>query len=149
MHNAHVNGHRALAFAGNLRDAEPGLPKTVPANTVLQVRLAEPHDARGVLSFAVRRPGAALHALLRDTRRTELHASPTPVTDQSSGRRSTNRRLRRHRRSAHPGLGVVSVVVNRRFHVPTSALPCPPPRNESAAEHDRYSGIYPVGWSTR
>lgn len=38
----------------NLRDAESRLPKAVPANTVLQVRLAEPHDEGGVLPFAVR-----------------------------------------------------------------------------------------------
>lgn len=56
---------------GNLRHTESRLPKAVPANTLLQMRFVEPHDARGILPFAVRRPGAAaLHALLRDTRST-------------------------------------------------------------------------------
>lgn len=125
-----------LLTAGNLRHAESRLPKAVPANTVLQVRLAEPHDARGVLPFAVRRPGAAaLHALLRHPRRTELSASPPPVPDQA-GRGCADRRRhrhRRHRQSAHLGLGVVPVVVDPFAR---ATVPRQPPRPRASRFDD-------------
>lgn len=41
---------------GHLRHPQPGLPAALPANPLLPVRLTEPHDARGVLPVAVRRP---------------------------------------------------------------------------------------------
>jgi hypothetical protein len=97
---------RLVIDSGDLRHAESRLPKAVPANTVLQVWLAEPHDARGILPFAVRRPGAAaLHTLLRDTRRAEHRAAP-PVADQ------TGRHADRHRfQSTDVGVRVVPLVV--------------------------------------
>lgn len=40
----------------HLRYSQPGFPETVPANTLLPVRLSESHDARRVLPIAIRRP---------------------------------------------------------------------------------------------
>jgi len=78
--------------AGDLRDAKPGLPPPVPADTVLQVWLAEPHDARRVLLLAVRRSGAAaLHALLRHTGRGQLFAVP-PLLRPAGRRHADSRR---------------------------------------------------------
>lgn len=92
--------------SGDLRHAESRLPKAVPANTVLQVRLAEPHDARGILPFAVRRPGAAaLHTLLRDTRRAEHRASPS--VPYQAGRHADHRF-----QSTDVGVGVVPLVTH-------------------------------------
>lgn len=92
--------------SGDLRHAESRLPKAVPANTVLQVRLAEPHDARGILPFAVRRPGAAaLHTLLRDTRRAQHRAAPS-VPDQT-GRHADHRF-----QSTDVGVGIVPLVTH-------------------------------------
>jgi len=93
--------------SGNLRDAESRLPKAVPANTVLQVWLAESHDARGILPLTVRWPGAtALHTLLRDTRRPKHRATPS-IPDQT-GRHADHRF-----QPADPGVRVVPLVVTR------------------------------------
>lgn len=98
---------------GDLRDAEPRLPEAVPADTVLQVRLAKPHDARRVLPLAVRRPGApALHALLRDTRRNELSAAP-PVADETGRHPDSSGDGHRRRQPTGGGVRVVSLVSPR------------------------------------
>lgn len=99
-----------LSAAGDLRHAESRLPKAVPANIVLQVRLAEPHDAGGILPFAVRWSGAAaLDALLRDTRRTR-HGATSSVTDQTGRRADHDRGRCRDQPTYNHGVRIVSLV---------------------------------------
>lgn len=56
----------------HLRHAQPGLQAALPADPVLPLRLAQPHDARGVLPVTVRRPGAGAKLLPRGAAATVL-----------------------------------------------------------------------------
>lgn len=48
-----VRLRQLVAESGHLRHSQPRLPTSIPADPLLPVWIAEPHDARGVLSVTV------------------------------------------------------------------------------------------------